>query len=73
MMHWPTWHSTDRRTPQAPLPETCAATTSEHDGLNPSPVMLVVGRTFERATVCDGCRGVYEAMGLPLQADRRTH
>jgi hypothetical protein len=71
LMALPRWHSTDRRSPQAPLPATCGATTSGHDGRNPSPVLLRVGRTVVRHMVCDGCREVYASMGLPLVPDRR--
>lgn len=72
-MHATAWHSTDRRTPQPSLPDTCSATTSGHDGRNPRPVLLAIGRTFTRHTVCDGCREVYESMGLPMTPERRTH
>lgn len=67
------WHSTERRQPAAPVPATCSATTSGHDAVNPKPYLLVVGRKLETVVLCDGCREVYQSMGLPLSPERRSH
>lgn len=72
-MALPRRRPSDRRSPEAPLPDTCAATTSGHDGKNPQPVLLRVGRSTVRHMICDGCREVYESMGLALMPDRRAH
>lgn len=62
-----TWHSTNRRGPQAPIPLTCAAVTSAHDAVDPKPYLLGLRHVV---VLCRGCYGA-AILATDVRPDRR--